>query len=620
MLLVSLMLSCTPGKTPPPAAAATASAEPTLLSNFPATVGVADPQLRSLLRDHWSATMGRYPTWATELGDRRFDERLYDPSEEALKIWRKRQEEWVVRASLVHKDRLSKKDLTTRDLLIDSLRSDLALEACEMHLWDVSPRGNVLVMANRLAEEPRLENPEDAASLLARYRALAPYIETETTNLRAGLASGRVGNAASIRKVVDMVQDQLAQSVKQSPLYKPAQNAPDGWSEARAWRQALAAAIEDEIRPAFQSYAAALENELLPQGRSGSEIGVHALPKGEECYAALIRSHTTLERSADELHALGLAQLKKIHAEFREIGARALETDELAAIFERLRTDPSLRFTSADEVVETAKDALGRAEAAIPEWFGRLPQAKCEVEPIPDYLAPYTTIAYYQPARPDGSRPGVYFVNTYEPQTRPRHEAEVLAFHESIPGHHLQIVIAQELGELPAFRKHGGVTAFVEGWALYIERLADEMGLYTGDLDRLGMLSFDAWRASRLVVDTGIHAKGWTRDQAEAFMRDNTPLAFNNIANEVDRYINTPGQALAYKVGQLEIRDMRDRAQAELGDDFELAAFHDQILGAGPLPLPMLAERIERWIGRIASPSDSDTANESSPPPEEGSE
>ena len=232
----------------------------------------------------------------------------------------------------------------------------------------------------------------------------------------------------------------------------------------------------------------------------------------------------------------------------------------------------------------------------MPRFFGTLPKASCIVRPIPEYEAPFSTIAYYQGPNPDGSKPGEYFINTYAPETRPRAEARVLAYHESIPGHHLQIAIAQELDELPAFRRHMGITAYVEGWALYTERLAEEMGLYADDLDRLGVLSFDAWRASRLVVDTGIHALGWTRERAEQFLAENTPLALNNIENEVDRYINWPGQALAYKLGQLEIRALRAQAKEALGEDFSIQSFHDVVLEAGAVSLGVLRQQVEAWI------------------------
>ncbi|MFN7142884.1 MAG: DUF885 domain-containing protein, partial [Myxococcota bacterium] len=259
-----------------------------------------------------------------------------------------------------------------------------------------------------------------------------------------------------------------------------------------------------------------------------------------------------------------------------------------------------LRFATEDEVEAKAASALAAARAAIPAWFGRLPAAECGVRRVPAHEAPYTTIAYYWPAVP-GQEPGYYYVNTHAPETRPRFEAEVLAFHESIPGHHLQIAIAQELPALPAFRRHLGTTAYVEGWALYTERLADEMGLYSGDLDRMGMLSFDSWRAARLVVDTGIHALRWTRAEAVRFFLENTPLAANNVANEVDRYITWPGQALAYKLGQIELRALRRQAEAALGARFSLPGFHDVVLGGGAVTLPVLRRRVEAWVAETAA-------------------
>jgi uncharacterized protein (DUF885 family) len=332
----------------------------------------------------------------------------------------------------------------------------------------------------------------------------------------------------------------------------------------------------------------------LPAARSGAQIGVGALPDGAACYAALIRHHTSEQPTADELHELGLAHIARIDEEFRVLGKRAFGTAKLDKILTRLRTDPKLYFETEQEVENFARASLHAAEAAAPKWFGRLPQAPCEVRRIPDYEAPYTTIAYYR--QPTEIDPGIYFINTFAPTTRPRYEARVLAIHEAVPGHHTQVALAQELSDAPAFRRHGGTTVFVEGWALYTERLADEMGLYETDLDRLGVLSFDAWRASRLVVDTGIHAKGWTRAQAIEFMLAHTALAENNIVNEVDRYVGWPGQALAYKYGQIELLRLREQAKAELNDRFDIAGFHDVVLGAGPVTLPILRGRVAAWI------------------------
>jgi uncharacterized protein (DUF885 family) len=307
----------------------------------------------------------------------------------------------------------------------------------------------------------------------------------------------------------------------------------------------------------------------------------------------MIRIHTSLQKTPQELHQLGLDEVKRIRAALSELGGKTLGTTDVAEIQRKLRTDPAMHFATADEVEAKARATLARARAAIPQYFGILPKADCQVKVMGMHEAPYSTIAYYRNPAQDGSRPGYYMINTYQPETRPKYEAEALAFHESIPGHHLQIAIAMELTGIPEFRKHEGVTAYVEGWGLYTERLADDMHLYSSDVDRIGMLSFDAWRACRLVVDTGLHAMGWSRQQAIDYMEQNTVLAENNIANEVDRYIGSPGQALAYKCGQLEILRLRQEAMDRLGSRFDIKAFHDVVLRNGAVALPVLREQVK---------------------------
>lgn len=593
--VLGLLLSCAPKPERPMAATSEVT-----LADDPAIAGVTSPVLRQVLADHWHATMARYPEWASILGDHRFDDRLFDPSEEALAAWHRREQQWMLTLSAIPDDLLSAADRTTRDLLLDQLRTSLASRVCRFHEWSVSARDNALVQVNTLAEDAVVRTPDDGRHLVARYRALPAVVDGHAANLRRGLDAGRVGIVESVARVVEMLDAELAGPLDGAPALAPARQEHADWSAAElaAFRTDLRAAFADGVRPALGRYRDLLRDEVMPAARTGADVGLHALPDGEACYRAAVRAETTRDLDPDALHATGVAELERIHAEFRALGAAALGTDDLAQIFGRLRTDPSLHFAAGDEVRAKAEEALRRAEAAVPAWFGRLPKARCTVEPVPDYLAPYTTIAYYQPVRPDGSKPGIYYVNVLAPETRPRHEAEVLAFHESVPGHHLQIALAQELGDLPAVRRYGHVTAFAEGWALYVERLADEMGLYTGPVDRLGMLSFDAWRAGRLVVDTGVHAKGWTREQAEAFLLENTPLAENNIRNEVDRYVTWPGQALAYKVGQLEILRLRAAAEEALGPAFDVKAFHDVVLGAGPVTLPILEERVVAWAER----------------------
>jgi uncharacterized protein (DUF885 family) len=357
--------------------------------------------------------------------------------------------------------------------------------------------------------------------------------------------------------------------------------------------------VRDRVKPAFARYHAFLRERIRPAARPQDKPGLAALPGGVASYTSMIKVHTSLAWTPEEVHALGLAEIARIRGELSALGTKVLGTSDVAAIQKTLRGDPAMHFTTAEEIEAKAREALARAEAKMGDWFGILPKAPCEVKRMSDLEAPQSTIAYYQQPSTDGSRPGLYMINTYAPTTRPRYEAEALAFHEAVPGHHLQIAIAQELGDLPDFRKHGGTTAFSEGWGLYSERLADEMGLYSGDFDRFGTLSFEAWRASRLVVDTGIHALGWSRQQAIDYMIENTVLAPNNIANEVDRYISWPGQAVAYKVGQLEILRLREDARARLGARFDIKGFHDAVLAHGSVTLPILGDLVEEWVTSV---------------------
>ena len=469
---------------------------------------------------------------------------------------------------------------------------------CEDHLWAISPAQNPLNELSYLAELHRVTTPADAANLVARYRQGAQLVDDTIANLREGLRAGRVASQEVLRRVVAQLDAELARPTSAWAMVAPAAQARPDWTDAERARFAaeLHAAVADGVRPALARLRAVIADELMPKGRTGRDEGLGALPDGDACYRARIREHIGVDRTAAELHQLGLDEIARLDREIAAMGARLFGAPDLAATLTRLRTDPALYFTTGDELEAAAGAALARAQAATPRFFGVLPRAACVMARIPDYEAPFSTIAYYRQPHYDGSKPGEYFINTYKPETRPRYELEALTWHESVPGHHLQIAIAQELGDLPMYRKLTGSTAYVEGWALYTERLADEMGLYTGDLDRLGMLSYDAWRASRLVVDTGLHAMRWTRAEAEAFMRAHTALTEVNISNEVDRYIAWPGQALAYKFGQLEIFALRREAEGRLGARFSLPAFHDVVLGGGAVSLPVLRLRVEAWI------------------------
>jgi len=577
----------------------TAPTEPSVPpAESPNGTKAASHALSVLLDEHWEGTMRRWPMWASRLGDHRYGDKLPDTRPEAWKETRDGIPFWRDRVAAIDASELSESERITLEFFDSFLNDAEQQSVCMDEQWQVSPRSNAFGSLARLSEIADLSNPKSGDHLVERYRAVGDFVDGLIANLQLGIQAGRTPNAESLRRTIEMLDGELSKPKAEWRFLDAARADHPDWPKADVaiFRTALTRADAETVRPAFERYRAFLNDKLLPDARPLDQAGILHLPDGKACYEAAILHHTTLRKTADDLHQTGLDALASIHDEFRSLGNQMWGTSELDTIFKRLRTDKTLFFADGDAVVAKAESSLRRAEAAMGDFFGIVPEAPCVVTPIPDYEAPYSTIAYYRPPRPDGTVPGQYFINKHKPETRPIHEAEVLAFHESVPGHHLQLTIAQEQGELPEFRKHFRATAYTEGWALYTERLADEMGLYTGDLDRLGMLSFDAWRAARLVVDTGLHAYGWSREQAIDFMTKNTPLAPNNIQNEVDRYISWPGQALAYKTGQIEIMRLREEAKAALGSEFDLKAWHDAVLGIGAVPLPVLEAHLKRWL------------------------
>ena len=546
---------------------------------------MTDTELDRLAADYWTAYLERHPTYATAIGDRRFDDRMEDGSPAATSAWRARLDELERRLADLPADA----DPVTLAALRETLGTDRAYLDADPEAFNIDPMDGPHVHLLNIPSYHSARTSQEADALLSRWHAMPAYLDQAAANLRRGLADGRVGVAMLVRKVADGIGEILARPDAEWALMQPADAMPE-------LREPLLETIGHVIRPALERYRAVVAEEIGPRARSDDQPGLMHVPGGGEAYARLARAHTSLDTAPEEIHAIGLGEIERIDAEFVELGARLLKTDGLAATLRALREDPALHFATREEVFETAVRSLDRANEAVPRWFGRLPKAPCEVVRMPAHEEKHSTIAYYREPAADGSRPGQHFINTYAPETRPRYEAETLAFHESVPGHHLQLAIMQELDGLPDFRRFNGTTAYIEGWGLYTERLSAEMGLLSGELDRFGVLSFDAWRASRLVVDTGMHALGWTRQQAIDFMTAHTALGENNIANEVDRYIAWPGQALAYKLGQLEILRLRAEAQARQGDRFDIRRFHDAILGAGALPLPVLRQVVEREL------------------------
>jgi uncharacterized protein (DUF885 family) len=433
-----------------------------------------------------------------------------------------------------------------------------------------------------------LGTPSSRDDYLALLHAVPGYLATAADRHRAGAAAGRVPVASLVEKAVAHLDRYLADP-SGDPLKR--QEVP---AEFAALREEALATV---VRPAFAAYREMLADEMVAHGRSDDRVGVCWLPSGEELYGRLARVHTTTSRTPDELHRTGLDIIDALTEEYAELGQRVFGVSDRAEIFRRMTTDPAMRWRDADELLTSAREAVARAEAAAPRWFGLLASSQCKIEPVPPTDAPGAPAAFYVWPSMDGTRPGIYFANTDRATERDKFVSEVTAFHEAVPGHHFQITIAQELTHLPMLRRVVTPTAYAEGWGLYTERLAEEMGLYTSDRYRLGMLAMDSMRAGRLVVDTGMHAKGWSREQALTYLRENAPMSDLDIRNEVDRYIAYPGQALSYMVGRLEIQRMRRAAEQTLADRFDIRAFHDQVLGNGPLPLAVLDEVVTRWAG-----------------------
>jgi uncharacterized protein (DUF885 family) len=547
------------------------------------TTAAEPTALDQLAADYWEGWLRQHPTFATAIGDRRFDDRLEDNSPAGRDAWRSQLDAFERRLAEIDDDSV------TAAALRESMVADRGHLDADLESFNVDPMdGPQIDLLNIPLYQP-IRSAEEADALLARWRDMARFLDQAGENLRRGAAEGRIGVRMLVTKVVDELDELLARRDDDWPLMTPAEEWPD-------IRDALLGVIGQTVRPAFERYRQVIAEEIAPKARTDDEPGLMHLPGGPEAYRLLVRAHTSLSLSPDEIHEIGLQEIRRIDAEFTELGARLLGTNGLQPTLKALREDPALHFHTREEIKEVAEASLARANAAIGEWFRRLPKAPCKVVPMPAHEEKHSTIAYYRDPAGDGSRPGQYFVNTYAPETRPRYEAETLAFHESVPGHHLQLAIMQELTDLPAFRRFNGTTAYIEGWGLYTERLSEEMGLLSNEVARFGVLSFDAWRALRLVVDTGIHALGWTRRQAIDFMASHSALGENNIANEVDRYIAYAGQALAYKLGQREILALRSEARQRQGDRFDIRRFHDTVLGEGALPLPVLRQVVERAL------------------------
>jgi uncharacterized protein (DUF885 family) len=564
----------------------------------PAADGGQAAELARLSEDFFQVVHTADPFNATQLGVTGFDALVPDPSRAgsaraARQIAAIEERLGGIDASLL--DEPGQVNHAVMAHLAWAARSDL-----EHGLWEAnaSAGGYVSPQASLFQSVPTalLDDAGAVDGYLRRLRGLAGYLDAATARYREAGQDGRVPTEVGARQAIEQIEGHLARDLADDVLV--AVDMPGAADQAAARRQA-AGIVDGEVRPALRRLLACLRDDLLPVARPDERVGICFVPGGTEGYRAAVRKHTTTGLSAEEIHQIGLDCLEALRAEWAEIGGRALGTSDVPEILGRLREDRSLRFTGSAQIVDMVTAALARAEEARDGWFPRFDIPGCVIEEIDPVEAGNAPLAYYRPPAAGGKRPGAHCVLTTDPQERFVYEYEALAFHESTPGHHLQIASAQTLTGLPAFRRFldAEVCGYVEGWGLYCERLADEMGLYTSDLQRLGMLSFDALRACRLVVDTGMHHYGWSRSQAADFMWRNTATTRGNVRNEIDRYIGWPGQALAYMVGRREIQRLRGLAEDSLGADFDIRAFHGAVLGNGAVPLGVLEQVVTRWAG-----------------------
>ncbi len=443
-----------------------------------------------------------------------------------------------------------------------------------------------------------LATVKDFEDWLARMGKIDVVIDQTIARAERGRKDGLTMPKVLMQRIPDQIAKQVVDNPEASPFYKVFAQLPDSFSaEDQGRLRSLArSTISKTVLPAYRKLAVYFNDTYLPASRDS--IGLSALPNGSSWYELRARRYTTTRMTPDEIHALGLAEVRRIRDEMQEI-IDSLDFDgSFQEFLTFLRTDPQFYYDNPDDLYQAYLATSKRLDPELVKLFGKLPRMPYGVKPIPESIAPDTTTAYYSRPAADGSRAGTYWVNLYKPEVRPKYEIEVLSVHEAVPGHHLQIALQQELGDLPNFRRYMGFTAFVEGWGLYSESLGYDMGLYKDPYSRFGALTYDMWRAVRLVVDTGMHYKGWTRQQAIDFFKDNAAKTETelDIINEIDRYIGWPGQALAYKVGQLRILAIRERCEVALGDRFDIRTFHDELLGAGALPLDLLEQRMDAWV------------------------
>lgn len=573
----------------------------------------ASDELHRLFDDRFERLMSEFPQWAMSRGDYRFADRLSSMSFEAIERRLNATKSELQRLRAIDPTRLNEQDRVSYELFELELVNEIEGHRFRDYLMPIGPRSGPQQDIPQLAEHVRFDREADYTNYLARLREVPRVIDETIALMQRGVAEGRTPPQVTLAGMPEQFSAVLSGGLDR--LAEPFDRPSRVLTEAE--RRAMKETFDEEIRPAIHASIETLRDylieEYLPVCRTS--IAAADLPDGEAYYNHQLRVMTTLDLTAREIHDIGLSEVARLRREMMEVirSSDFMEREEATAavkqgeqaLFEAfvhyLRTDPRFYYDNAEDLLAGYRDICKRMDGALPKLFNTLPRLPYGVKEIPRFMAPTQTTAYYMPGDIDNAEPGWFYANTYALDQRPTYEMQALTFHEAVPGHHLQISLAKEIEGLPEFRQEAYFVAFGEGWALYSERLGKEVGFFETPYDEFGRLLYEMWRATRLVVDTGMHAFGWSRDRAIQYMLDNTALSELNIRNEIDRYITWPGQATAYKLGELKITELRARAEEALGESFDVRAFHDVVLGAGTVPLPVLERRVIRWIGTQAA-------------------
>jgi uncharacterized protein (DUF885 family) len=594
--LALALAACSAAPEAPPAASAAAEAAPERA-----------PQLQQLYADFWEASLALNPLSATFVGDSRYNDQLPDFFSAAYRAQAQAfNREWLAKAQAIGSEGLQGQDLLSYEIFVRDLQ--LEIEGEQFPEWQQSLNqfrnitGQFAQLGSGSSAQP-FKTVKDYDDWLARASQVPQLMATLQANLREGMAAGVVQPKALMLKVVPQMDALIHDKPEDTLFWQPIANFPAEFTDADKARleAAYRSLISDKLMPAYRELRRFVADEYLPAARD--TVSLAALPNGEAWYAYRVRQSTTTALSPAQIHDIGLAEVARIQAEMDAVMAQVGFTGTRAEFFAFMTTDKQFEFASEDALLEAYRALEAKINARIDEQFSLTPKAAFEIRPVEAFRAQSAAGGSYQSPSEDGTRPGVFYVNTYDLPSRKTWDAESLYLHEAIPGHHFQIALQQELTELPKFRRFGGETAFAEGWGLYAESLGKEVGVYTDPYQYFGRLQAELWRAIRLVVDTGLHSKGWTREQVIDYMLANSATSNTEAVSETERYIAIPGQALAYKIGELKIKELRARAEAALGERFDVRAFHAEVLGDGSVPLAVLEAKVDRWIAAHADVS-----------------